>query len=86
MGQSWDKADYQAISRIKREIIRVQCHSGYTYAEKPVAFNYRNEDYKIDKIEKEWREPEEKHFLVLTRNKKIFELCYNDHKNEWSLV
>lgn len=73
------------MSRIEREAIQVKCRSGYTYAERPESFVYRNEDYKVIEVEREWREPGERHFRVIAGDSKIFELCYNDEKDEWSL-
>ena len=74
------------MSRAEREIIKVQCRSGYTYAERPESFIYRHEDYEVEEIEWQWREPGEIHFGIITRDRKFFELCYNEHKDEWSLV
>ena len=86
MGQPWNQVDIQSMSRAERENIQVLCHSGYTYAERPESFIYRHEAYQIEEIERQWREPGETHFTVFTRDRKFFELCYNDHKGEWSLV
>jgi hypothetical protein len=85
MGQPRNKADYQAMSIIEAEKVWVQCYSGNTYAERPESFIYRNEGYKVKEVEKEWREPGERHFRVLTEDRKLFELCYNDKKDDWSL-
>ena len=41
---------------------------------------------KIEEIEKEWREPEERHFQVRTKDNKLFQLCYNESQDHWSLT
>ncbi len=73
------------MSRIESGEMQVQCHSGYTYAERPDAFVFQSAAYKVEKVEKEWREPGERHFRVRTQDNKLFELCYNEQKDEWSL-
>ncbi|HJX69814.1 MAG TPA: DUF6504 family protein [Dehalococcoidia bacterium] len=74
------------MSRIERGEIQVQCHSSYTYAERPDSFVWEGKAYKVEKVEREWQEPGGRHFLVRTEDKKSFELCYNEPRDEWSLV
>lgn len=85
MGQSRSEANYQAMSAIIGEELRVQCYSGYIYAERPESFVYRNENYQVERVDREWQEPGERYFRVLTGDRKFFELCYNYQKEEWSL-
>jgi hypothetical protein len=68
------------------EEIQVQCYSGHTYAERPDSFVFQSTAHKVEKVEKEWREPGERHFQVRTQDNKLFELCYNEQKDEWALV
>ena len=65
--------------------VQVQCYSGHTYAERPDSFVYQGEVYKVERVEREWREPGERHFRVRTGDRKLFELCYNEQKDEWVL-
>ena len=65
--------------------IQVQCYSGRTYAERPDSFLWQGEEHKVQSLEKEWREPGEKHFLVHTEDNNFFEICYNEQKDEWTL-
>jgi hypothetical protein len=69
-----------------KQTIRVNCYSGQTYAERPESFIWEGTEYKVAKLEKEWLEPGEKHFLVRTEDKKLFELCYYEQSDEWSGV
>ena len=65
--------------------VPVQCYSGYTYAERPDSFLWQGELHRVQGIEKEWQEPGERHFRVRTEGNKLFELCYNESKDEWLL-
>jgi hypothetical protein len=66
--------------------LKVNCYSGQTYAERPKSFIWEGVEYEIEEIEKEWREPEERHFQVRTRDNKLFQLCYNESQDQWSLT
>ena len=66
--------------------IKVNCYSGHTYAERPVSFIWNDVEYKIEEIEKEWLEPDERHFRVRTGDNKLCQLCYNEKKQQWSLI
>ncbi len=66
--------------------LKVKCYSGYTYAERPESFQWQDVRYDIQKIEKEWFEPGEKHFQVCTCDNKKFQLCYNEKEKQWSLT
>lgn len=64
----------------------VKCYSGHTYAEEPRSFRWQEVEYEVEKIEKAWQEPGERHFLVRTGDNKFFELCYNDVKESWTVT
>jgi hypothetical protein len=66
--------------------LTVRCYSGYTYAEEPRSFEWGGEAYEVAEIERAWQEPGERHFKVKTKDKKLFELCYNETKERWSLT
>jgi hypothetical protein len=40
--------------------------------------------HKVTRIEKEWLEPGERHFLVDTGEGRLFELCYQEQEDTWS--
>lgn len=71
---------------MKSDGLIVNCYSGYTYAERPISFRWEDTEYKVDEIEKEWFEPGERHFRVRTVDNKLFQLCYNESYNQWSLI
>jgi hypothetical protein len=66
--------------------LKVKCYSGQTYAERPRSFTWEGIEYEVEEIEKEWREPGEKYFQVRTRDNKLFQLCYNEKQEQWSLT
>ncbi|RLC63930.1 MAG: hypothetical protein DRI01_04315 [Chloroflexi bacterium] len=65
---------------------KINCYSGYTYAERPKSFLWQNVEYEVEKIEKAWQEPGGKHFRVRTRDNELFQLCYNEIEKQWSLI
>ena len=66
--------------------LKVNCYSGQTYAERPKSFIWEGVEYEVDEIEKEWREAGERHFKVRTSDNKLFQLCYNESQDQWSLT
>ena len=65
--------------------VQVSCYSGHTYVERPASFTWRDVTYTVHRVEKEWRQPGMKCFRVSTEDNKLFELCYNEQKDEWSI-
>lgn len=61
----------------------VECHSGYAYAERPVAFLWEGNRLEIEAIEAQWRIPDGKRFRVRTQDGRIFELFYDELCDEW---
>lgn len=66
--------------------IQVTCYSGRTYADRPSSFIWQDRKCEVEKIEKEWVEPGEKHFIVRSQDEKRFELCYIEREDSWSLI
>ena len=66
--------------------LEVSCYSGHTYAERPKSFLWQGLEYEVAEIEKSWQEPGERHFQVRTRDNKLFQLCYNETEQQWSLT
>jgi len=61
----------------------VECHSGYTYGERPVAFQWEGERLIVAEIEARWRLPRGPAFRVRTQDDRVFELFYNEPQGEW---
>ncbi len=75
--------------------VQVQCYSGRSYADRPASFLWQDKQYQIKDIEKEWIEPGQKHFVVVTtsakgekseKDEKRFEICYDEREDSWSLT
>ena len=64
----------------------VKCYSGHIYAEEPRSFQREGVDYEVKEIERAWQEPGERHFLAKMRDNKLFQLCYNEAEERWSLT
>jgi len=64
----------------------VKCYSGHTYAQEPRSFEWQGVAYEVAAIERAWQEPGERHFRVKTRDNKLFQLCYNEAEERWSLT
>ena len=63
----------------------VTCHSGFAYAERPVAFTWEGEQLEISSIQASWRIPEGRCFRVLTRDGRYFELSYSERNDNWQI-
>lgn len=61
----------------------VECHSGYEYAERPLAIHWEGERLEIEAIEERWRIPGGKCFRVRVRDGRRFELFYGELYDEW---
>ena len=66
--------------------LTVSCYSGYTYAERPRSFVWQGIAYEVAEIEKTWQQPGERCFQVSTRDNRLFNLCYNETLQRWSLT
>ena len=66
--------------------LKVNCYSGHTYAEEPRSFQWQGIEYEIEEIERAWQEPGERYFQVRTGDNKLFQLCYDEAKVQWSLT
>jgi len=65
--------------------VTVECYSGYTFAERPIAFVWNERRYRVERILKRWRSPHGPGFRVLTADNAQFELIYSTARDEWSL-
>jgi len=63
----------------------VECHSGFTYADHPIALTWDGQRQEVDTILAAWRTPGQRHFRVRTRNLLIFVLTYREAEDEWQI-
>lgn len=64
---------------------QVECHSGYTYGERPVALHWQGERLLIQEIEARWRTPGGPCFRVHTEDGQVFELSLVERSGEWQI-
>ena len=65
---------------------QVECHSGYTYAQRPTAVYWQDERLGIEEILDEWLSPNARHFKVITVNRLLFELSYREDSDQWKII
>jgi len=63
----------------------VFCHSGSTYAERPLALMWAGERLEIEVIEARWRSPGEMGFTVRTQDARRFTLIYLEAQDTWQI-
>jgi hypothetical protein len=63
----------------------VECHSGFTYAERPIALWWQGERLEIAAVEAQWRIPGGRRFQVRTHDDRLFELFYGELYDEWRI-
>ncbi len=64
---------------------RVECHSGFHYAERPQAIHWEGQRLKVVEIKTEWRTPLSRCFRVRTQDERWFVLSYNEMTDEWTI-
>lgn len=65
--------------------VDVICHSGYTYAERPLEVHHGGKIYQIARVLSESRTPQEKRFQVVTEDGLTFMLIYHFADDCWSV-
>jgi len=65
--------------------VTVECYSGYTFAERPIAFLWDGRRHRVERVLKRWRSPDGPGFRVLTAAGAQFELIYGQARDEWTL-
>lgn len=61
----------------------VECHSGYTYGERPMAFTLEGRRYCVASIQDRRRLPDRIAFRVRTLEGEIFDLVYISLQDKW---
>jgi len=66
--------------------VKVQCYSGYIYADKPRSFVWQGRELRVKSVDNAWREPGKRLFKVVTHDDRVFELQYDETTDRWSAV
>ncbi len=61
----------------------VECHSGYTYGERPIAFEWEGQRLIVADVEATWRLPDGRRFRLRTEDGRLFELSYDERDDVW---
>jgi hypothetical protein len=63
----------------------VECHSGFAYAERPVALNWQGQRLVVADILEQARTPAGRRFRIRTQDGQEFELVYDEATDEWRI-
>ena len=66
--------------------VSVKCYSGYLYAEQPRSFVWHEGELQIESAEEAWLEAGKRLFKVVTLDRRLFELCYNEATDQWFVI
>jgi hypothetical protein len=75
-----------SISSMLESGVAVRCHSGHTYAERPISFIWQGMNHVVQRIEDAWVEPGRRHFMIRTEKNQHFHLYYDEVQDRWSLL
>jgi hypothetical protein len=65
---------------------RVHCRSDIEYAQTPLSWMFDGQCFKVRKILREARTPDEKYFLVETAADGCFHLSYRSDSDTWDVI
>lgn len=65
--------------------VRVECYSGYTYAQEPRALTWQGQRTEVDGVEQAWRTPRGPVFRVRTADGRRFTLAYDEAADRWTV-
>ena len=63
----------------------VECHSGFAYAERPVAITWQGQRRIVAALLEQARTPAGRRFRIRTRDGQEFELIYFEATDEWEI-
>jgi len=71
---------------ISEAIVQVECYSGHSYAEQPMAFYWQGQRLEVASLEATWYGPDGKHFRLRTTADQRFDLCYSEAEDRWFIA
>jgi len=66
--------------------MRVICEAGYSGCDYPKAFTWQGHKISVERVIKEWREPDHKHYMVAATNGSHFELVFSETSYAWNIL
>jgi hypothetical protein len=64
----------------------VECHSGSSYGERPIAFEWDGVRILVAEVLGRWRYPEGFSFRVLTEDGRVFDLHHLESEDVWQIA
>ena len=64
---------------------QVKARAGYTYPEEPYAFTWEGLERRVARVEREWREPGRKVYVVRDTANRQFLLAYSESDSSWQV-
>jgi hypothetical protein len=64
----------------------VECRSDGDYAGRPLAISWQGQRLVVEKVLDAWRAPNGKCYRVSTQDGQVFELCYSEFDDAWSIA
>jgi len=65
--------------------MRVICEAGYSGCDYPKAFIWQDHKLTVERIIKEWREPDSRHYIVSAANSSYFKLVFSETGYLWNI-
>jgi hypothetical protein len=66
-------------------VMKVECYSGQSYAERPRALTWEGQRHEVVEIVARWRFPGGLRFRVRVEDNRAFDLIYTMHNDEWDI-
>ena len=63
----------------------VECHSGYTYADRPTVVRWQGQRLAVEAVLQSWHVPGGRRFRVRTEDGRVFDLSYGELYDEWQI-
>lgn len=63
----------------------VECYSGSRYAERPKAFYWEGSRLEVEAVDVEQRTPSGRFFRVRTWDKGVYDLIYDEVRDDWQV-
>lgn len=64
----------------------VECYSGATYAERPVAVHWQGQRLVVEQVLRSWRTPQGPGFDVVVADGRKFHLSYDEPSDTWHVT
>jgi hypothetical protein len=63
----------------------VECRSEFTYAQRPIRFQWQDNWLEVESILEQWKSPHSNCFKVMSTTKVIYELYYLEDRDIWQV-